>query len=85
MADIWTSHGDIISRLLMQLKTSSDAHEAMAHALTHKQQVLDKACKQMHQKTIDTMQERDSLLERVSALEAELARAHESVLDQHNR
>lgn len=82
MADIWASQGDITARLMLRLKASNDAHQAMAHALLQKERAVDAACKQVHRMAIDAMEERDVLRERVAALQAELSRATERALDQ---
>jgi chromosome segregation ATPase len=82
MADIWTSHGDIINCLMLQMKANNDAHKAMANALTHKEQVLEDACRQLHQKAVDAIQEKDNLQVRMNELEAELAHVQDSAFGQ---
>jgi cell division protein FtsB len=75
MADLWTSQSELVSRILVDLKSNDDAHSAMADALHRKHKVVEQACIGLQKKYEESKAENQVLKARVQELEAALKAA----------
>jgi hypothetical protein len=69
MADVWTSHSELTSKILADIRSNDEAHIAMANALHRKRNFLDDACVRLQQKCAEYEAENSMLKARVTEVE----------------
>jgi hypothetical protein len=78
MADVWTSHSELTSKILADIRSNDEAHIAMANALHRKHTVLDDARVRLQQRCAEYEAENCMLKARVAELENVMQGAQEA-------
>jgi hypothetical protein len=69
MADVWTSHSELVSRVVADIKSNDEAHTAMANALHRKYKTLDDVCVKLQDKCKEYESENSVLKVHITELE----------------